>query len=113
MKYSPFTFVSKVSSNICSLLSLERGEFRDARVGKDRINLAELRGYLREQVIDVGKLGNVCLDRQRLLPIALAASSRVFWSRPEIATLAPSSRNSLAVAKPMPLFPPVIDNRLP
>ena len=46
-------------------------------------------------------------------PIALTASSSVFWSRPEIATLAPSARKSLAVAIPIPLFPPVTTATFP
>ena len=46
-------------------------------------------------------------------PMVFTASSSVFWSRPEITTWAPSSRNRLAVANPIPLFPPVTTATFP
>src|SRR5579872_1775356 len=42
------------------------------------------------------------------LPINAAASFNSFSRRPVITTCAPSSTKRLAVAKPIPLFPPVI-----
>ncbi len=44
--------------------------------------------------------------------VDLAAASRD-WSRPQIATAAPSARNSRAVASPMPEVPPVTTATLP
>src|SRR5579862_3377780 len=46
-------------------------------------------------------------------PISWTAASNRFWSRPVIATRAPSSTKRFAVASPMPLDPPVMKARLP
>src|SRR4051812_23064320 len=46
-------------------------------------------------------------------PSALPAASSVFGLLPVIATRAPSVRNSCAVARPMPVVPPVMSARLP
>src|SRR6266436_5022321 len=46
-------------------------------------------------------------------PMVFTASSSVFLLRPEIATFAPSSCSRLAVASPMPLFPPVTTATFP
>ena len=42
-------------------------------------------------------------------PNSFAAASSVAWLRPVMTTLAPSATNSFAVARPMPLLPPVIN----
>src|SRR6266849_10907132 len=47
------------------------------------------------------------------LPSSFTASSRVFWLRPVIATFAPSSFRRCALARPIPLFPPVITATFP
>src|SRR5580692_1514532 len=47
------------------------------------------------------------------LPSNFTASSRVFWLRPVITTFAPSSFRRWALARPMPLFPPVITATFP
>src|SRR5271154_7310098 len=47
------------------------------------------------------------------LPSEAVASSSVFWLRPLMATRAPSSCNRFAVARPMPLLPPVITATFP
>ena len=46
-------------------------------------------------------------------PISAARFSSLAGSVPVMATLAPFSRNSLAVASPMPLDPPVISAFFP
>src|SRR5215469_15856730 len=46
-------------------------------------------------------------------PIVFTASSRVFWLRPEMTTRAPSSCKRFAVARPMPLLPPVTTATFP
>src|SRR5579871_6546940 len=47
------------------------------------------------------------------LPIKAAASFNSFSRRPVITTCAPSSTKRLAVAKPIPLLPPVMTATLP
>src|SRR5262249_55309085 len=47
------------------------------------------------------------------LPIRAAASSSSFLRRPVITTCAPSSTKRFAVAKPMPLLPPVTTATFP
>src|SRR5215470_7301232 len=44
---------------------------------------------------------------------SFTASSGVFWLRPEMATLAPSLCSRCAVARPIPLFPPVTTATFP
>src|SRR5258708_10767455 len=46
-------------------------------------------------------------------PIVLSAESIVFPSLPMMATFAPSARNNCALAKPMPLLPPVTTATFP
>src|SRR5215813_3749459 len=47
------------------------------------------------------------------LPICLTASSSSAWRRPVTKTWAPSATNRRAVARPMPLLPPVMTATLP
>jgi hypothetical protein len=47
------------------------------------------------------------------LPICLTASSSSAWRRPVMKTWAPSATNRRAVARPMPLLPPVMTATFP
>jgi hypothetical protein len=57
--------------------------------------------------------GDVTAHPRAFGPSSRTASSNVFWSRPVMATCAPSAKKSRAVARPMPLLPPVIRAFLP
>src|ERR1700675_1431568 len=52
-------------------------------------------------------------DLMAVTPNSFAAAASVAASRPVIATRAPSATNRRAVARPIPLFPPVIRAHLP
>src|SRR5208337_4673633 len=72
-------------------------EFRDG-VRHERLSLAR-RGHIARHAMQFasGHLDSKCPS----------AASRRLWSRPQMTTRSPASRNNLAIARPSPADPPV------
>src|SRR5713226_8796800 len=113
VKYSPLTLISKVSSNICSLLSLAGANFAMPALANSASILPNFAETWLNNRSRSASLETSAFTASVPLPMVWTASSNVFWSRPDMATFAPSSLNSLAVASPMPLLPPVINAVFP
>src|SRR5271165_373116 len=79
----------------------ERGE--SFRKGFERGGTRQRSGRGGQRGLPCGEAMCAALD-----PSSAIASSSVFWSRPVMATWAPSAMKSRPVARPMPLLPPVI-----
>src|SRR2546429_4106461 len=113
VKYAPLMLVSNCSSKRLSGVSASGANFATpAFTNKTSIlpNFCDTSAYNRATSLSFAT--SACTATTPF-PIALTASSRVFLLRPEMATRAPSSCRRLAVASPMPLFPPVTSATLP
>ena len=87
---------------------------RDARIRKDDVEFAEIFGQGREELLAVFRNGEVSAVATRVWPeCSNRLIERSLWSRPVMATCAPSAMKRRAVARPMPLFPPVMRAFLP
>ena len=81
----------------------------DAGIGEHDVELAEGLDRLRHRVFGRRDIGGVGDHGERIRPEFLRGRlQRRLVARPVITTRAPSATNSLAVASPMPLLPPVI-----
>ena len=86
----------------------ERRMGDDAGVGEHDVQPAQGDGRLAIRRSVASTSATSARKANAASPSSARAASSVDWLRPVIATRAPSATNSLAVAKPMPLLPPVI-----
>ena len=93
------------------LVSRDRARIGDARVVEHHVHVAEHSKRLIGQVDDVVELADVADDAVRVDPVGAQCRNRVLQGGlVDVASMrrAPRRANSCAVAKPMPLAPPVM-----
>ena len=73
----------------------QRHVFRDACIYKQEVNVSQLFRNFGIELVPICQLATSAWIATTPLPIILAASSRVFLLRPEMATFAPSPENAL------------------
>src|SRR5262245_45162837 len=107
VKNAPFRFVAIVSSKNASVTSSIGTNFPMPAL-TNRASIRPKRSLIRSIAAPISE------TREKSALIASRSGPSSFWAafsvaslRPVIATLAPSRANALAVASPMPLFPPV------
>jgi hypothetical protein len=83
------------------------GELAASSIGKQDIDMAMLLLDLCVELIEVCEVAGVGLDTGRTGPDLFKASSSTSLRRPVMMTFAPSETKRFAVARPIPLVPPV------
>jgi hypothetical protein len=86
---------------------------REAGIGEHNVKLALVPFDLREQAIEIGSFDTSPCTPVILLPISFTAAANSGSRRPVMKTYAPLFTNYCAVARPMPLLPPVISAIFP
>ena len=87
---------------------VDGGKLADSSIGKQDIDTAMLLLDMSEELIEVCKIAGIGLDAVgRIGPDLFTASSRTSLRRPVMMTFAPSETKRFAVARPIPLVPPV------
>src|SRR5216684_4837591 len=113
VKYAPLMLMSNCSSYTLSAVSASGANFATPAFTN---NTSILPSFCETSAYNLSRsvsFATSACTATTPFPIVLTASSSVFLFRPEMATLAPSSCRRLAVASPMPLFPPVTTATFP
>src|SRR6266550_6053968 len=113
VKYAPLMLISNCSSYTLSVVSANGTNFAIPAFTDNTSILPSFCETSAYSLSTSASLATSDCTATTPFPIVFTASSRVFRLRPEIATLAPSSCRRLAVASPMPLFPPVTTATFP
>src|SRR5258708_14204143 len=87
-------------------------EFGDSGVSEDGIDLAEFRGDLRVETVDVGEFRDVRFYGQGIRSNDFDGFVERLLVAAGDGDITPSAENNFAVADPEPPFPPVVDNGL-
>src|SRR6266849_5138184 len=113
VKYAPLILISNCSSYVLSDVSASGANFATPAFTNKTSILPSFCETSANSLSRSASLATSACTANTPFPMAFTASSSVFLLRPEMATLAPSSCKRLAVASPMPLFPPVTTATFP
>src|SRR2546425_1143213 len=113
VKYAPLMLMSNCSSYTLSDVSASGANFATPAFTNNTSILPNFRETSAYNLSTSVSFATSACTATTPFPIVFTASSRVFLLRPEMASRDPSSCRRLAVASPMPLFPPVTTATFP
>lgn len=108
VKYDPLKLMLTISANNASSLCSSGANLAMPALTKRMSTVPNLSFAFSNNAVRSFELITSVFTPTAFSPRVWTASSSVLWSRPAMTTLAPLAINSLAVASPIPLLPPVI-----